>query len=43
MIKGRNFDEKAKLAYRVAPSSLIVEGTNPSRLSTTTLVQACTR
>lgn len=31
-IEGKNFDEKAKLAYRVAPSSLIVEGTNPIKI-----------
>lgn len=31
-IAGKNFDEKAKLAYRVAPSTLIVEGTNPIKI-----------
>lgn len=31
-IKGKNFDEKASLAYRVAPSTLIVEGTNPIKI-----------
>lgn len=31
-IKGKNFDEKARLAYRVAPSTLIVEGTNPIKI-----------